>query len=139
MDVAGLQDLIARALAAGGTLEAPAGGRVLRIEAGAVARPAIAGDMLAAAGPAVVLPAGAIVAPCYGIVHLTPSPGAPPFVRVGDTVAAGQRVCLVEAMKVFHPVTAPVAGRVAEILAEAGVEVARGAALLRVDAAAGGG
>lgn len=136
MDVAGLQALIGRALAAGDTLEVPAGGRVLRIEAGAVARPAAASDMVAASGPTIALPAGAIVAPCYGIVHLTPSPGAPPFVRVGDAVAVGQRVCLVEAMKVFHPVTAPVAGRVAEILAEAGAEVARGAALLRVDAGA---
>lgn len=42
-----------------------------------------------------------VTAPLYGVLHLTPSPDAPAFVRLGDAVQAGQTLCVVEAMKMF--------------------------------------
>ena len=67
-----------------------------------------------AVGPA---PAGEIVtSPMVGTIYLQPQPGAPPFIKAGDTVAAGQTLLLVEAMKTMNPITAPKAGKVVEIL-----------------------
>jgi acetyl-CoA carboxylase biotin carboxyl carrier protein len=51
-----------------------------------------------------------------GTAYLSPEPGAPPFVKVGDTVAAGQTLMVVEAMKTFNPIPAPRAGTVTAIL-----------------------
>jgi acetyl-CoA carboxylase biotin carboxyl carrier protein len=78
--------------------------------------------------------AGAVVikASLYGVLHLTPAVGEPPFVSVGQSIEAGQTVAVIEAMKMFHPVKAKVAGQVVEILAEAGVEVEAGQALFRL-------
>jgi acetyl-CoA carboxylase biotin carboxyl carrier protein len=62
-------------------------------------------------------PAGEVVtSPMVGTIYLQPQPGAPPFTKVGDTVAAGQTLLLVEAMKTMNPITAPKAGKVLEIL-----------------------
>ncbi|NKB22310.1 MAG: acetyl-CoA carboxylase biotin carboxyl carrier protein [Alphaproteobacteria bacterium] len=59
--------------------------------------------------------AGAVTAPMVGVVYLSPEPGAPPFVKPGDTVSEGQTLLLIEAMKTFNPVRAPRAGKVVEI------------------------
>lgn len=61
-------------------------------------------------------PPGAILSPMVGIVYLTPEPDAPPFVTVGQHVEAGQTVLLIEAMKSFNPMTAPISGVVKQIL-----------------------
>jgi acetyl-CoA carboxylase biotin carboxyl carrier protein len=53
-----------------------------------------------------------------GTIYLTPEPGAPPFVTVGDSVALGQTVLIVEAMKTMNPIPAPRAGKVTRILVE---------------------
>lgn len=45
-----------------------------------------------------------VESPMVGVCYLAPQPGAPPFVQVGDTVAAGQTLCLLEAMKLFNEV-----------------------------------
>jgi acetyl-CoA carboxylase biotin carboxyl carrier protein len=68
-------------------------------------------------------------APMYGIVHLEPSPGTPPFVRVGDPVRAGQTLCLMEAMKVFSELRAERDGTIEAVLVQAGQEVEAGQAL----------
>ncbi len=47
-----------------------------------------------------------------GVAYLSPEPGAPPFVAVGQTVTAGQTVLLIEAMKTFNQIKAPKAGTV---------------------------
>ncbi|WP_302474433.1 acetyl-CoA carboxylase biotin carboxyl carrier protein [Sabulicella glaciei] len=73
-------------------------------------------------------------APSFGVFHLTPDPGSPPFVTVGTTVEAGQTLCLIEAMKVFTSLTAPSAGVVQAILAEAGDEIEAGQILFRLRA-----
>lgn len=75
---------------------------------------------------------GEVRSPLYGILHLTPAPGEAPFVVVGDTVAAGQTLCIVEAMKMFHQVKAGHPGRVLALLAEAGHEVESGQPLFRL-------
>ncbi|MHC0612073.1 acetyl-CoA carboxylase biotin carboxyl carrier protein [Komagataeibacter oboediens] len=73
-----------------------------------------------------------ITAPSYGVFHLSPSPGAPPFVTVGQAVQAGQEVGLVEAMKVFNAVRATQAGEIAAVLVEDGTEVEAGTPLFRL-------
>jgi acetyl-CoA carboxylase biotin carboxyl carrier protein len=60
--------------------------------------------------------AGAVNSPMVGTAYLSPEPGAPAFVKIGDTVAEGQTVLVVEAMKTFNPIHAPRAGKVVEIL-----------------------
>jgi acetyl-CoA carboxylase biotin carboxyl carrier protein len=54
--------------------------------------------------------------PMVGTVYLQPEPGAPAFIKVGDTVQAGQTLFIVEAMKTMNPIPAPKGGRVVEIL-----------------------
>lgn len=54
--------------------------------------------------------------PMVGTVYLQSQPDAPPFVKVGDTVTAGQTLLIVEAMKTMNPIPAPKAGKVVEIL-----------------------
>ena len=59
---------------------------------------------------------GAVKSPMVGTVYLAPEEGAAQFVKVGDTVATGQTILLIEAMKTFNPVLAPRAGKVTAIL-----------------------
>ena len=72
-------------------------------------------------------------APMYGVLHLTPSPGEPAFVKVGDRVREGQVLCVIEAMKMFNTIEAECAGKISAILAEAGKEVEVGQALFRIE------
>ena len=60
----------------------------------------------------------AVKSPMVGTVYLSPEPGSKSFVEVGDTVAAGDTLVIVEAMKVMNPITAPAAGTVKEILVD---------------------
>mgnify|MGYP001795541897 CR=1 FL=1 len=60
--------------------------------------------------------AGALKSPMVGTAYLAPEPGKPNFVRVGDTVAAGDTLLIVEAMKVMNPITADKAGTIKSIL-----------------------
>ena len=55
-----------------------------------------------------------VTSPMVGTVYLSPQPGAPTFVKVGDAVTDGT-LCVIEAMKTINPVPAPAAGRIAEI------------------------
>ena len=73
-----------------------------------------------------------ILAPMHGILHLTPSPDAPAFVQLGETVQVGQTLAVLEAMKMFHALQSDVGGRVVAILASSGSEVAAGQPLFRI-------
>lgn len=73
-----------------------------------------------------------IEAPMFGVVHLTPAPGEAPFVRVGDTVAQGQVLCTIEAMKMFNSIESEIAGTVLAILVNAGDEVESAQPLFRI-------
>jgi len=93
------------------------------------------------AGPAVVSaePAAAasdaITAPLTGVFYLSPSPQAPPFVHVGSTVAAGDVIGLIEAMKLFNEIRTTKNGRVRKIIATNGQLVRARAPLIELDPA----
>lgn len=69
---------------------------------------------------------GAVTSPMVGTIYLAPEPGAANFIAQGDTVAAGQTLMLVEAMKTFNEIKAPQAGVVREIRVENGAPVEYG-------------
>ncbi|SDM88383.1 acetyl-CoA carboxylase biotin carboxyl carrier protein [Geodermatophilus siccatus] len=60
--------------------------------------------------------AATVRSPLVGTFYAAPSPGADPFVRVGDEIEQGQTVGIVEAMKLMNPIVADEAGVVAEVL-----------------------
>jgi acetyl-CoA carboxylase biotin carboxyl carrier protein len=72
-----------------------------------------------------------VQSPLYGVLHLTPAPGAPAFVQVGDVVEPGQILCLIEAMKMFHAVRAGRRARIDAMLAIPGVEIDAGAVIFQ--------
>ncbi|PLQ01312.1 acetyl-CoA carboxylase biotin carboxyl carrier protein [Cupriavidus pauculus] len=91
--------------------------------AGAPVAPAAA----AAAEAAPQLPAGHVVtSPMVGTFYRAPSPGAAPFMNVGDTVKEGQTVCIIEAMKLLNEIECDKAGVIKEILVENGQAVEYG-------------
>ena len=75
-----------------------------------------------AAAPASAPPAaaaehpGAVKSPMVGTVYLSGEPGSAPFVAPGASVAAGDTLVIIEAMKVMNPITAPKAGVVRQVL-----------------------
>jgi acetyl-CoA carboxylase biotin carboxyl carrier protein len=71
--------------------------------------------------------------PMVGTFYRAPSPGAKPFVEVGDTVKAGQTVCIIEAMKLLNEIEADKGGVVKAILAENGQPVEYGEPLLAIE------
>jgi acetyl-CoA carboxylase biotin carboxyl carrier protein len=73
---------------------------------------------------------GAVISPMVGVAYLSPEPGAPMFVSVGQSVAAGQTLLLIEAMKTFNQIRAPKAGTVMRILISSGAPVEYGEALM---------
>lgn len=70
----------------------------------------------APAAPAARAAGDLVKSPMVGTVYMSPQPGADAFIKVGDTVAAGQTLLIVEAMKTMNPISAPKAGKVVEIL-----------------------
>ncbi|KAA5606772.1 acetyl-CoA carboxylase biotin carboxyl carrier protein [Roseospira marina] len=76
---------------------------------------------------------GAVTSPMVGVVYLAPEPGAPNFVKIGDTVDEGATLLLIEAMKTFNPLRAPRAGRVAAILASDSMPVEYGEPLVIIE------
>ena len=85
--------------------------------------PAVVGTAEKAA-PAAASPKKHFVrAPMVGTFYRSPSPGAKPFVEVGQTVKQGQTLCIIEAMKMLNQIEADRNGVVAEILVENGQPV----------------
>ncbi len=80
-------------------------------------------------GGATTRTSGVVKSPLYGIVHLTPTPDAPPFVMPGDVIQEGQVICILEAMKIFHEIKADRSARLEKILVLSGEEVDAGAPL----------
>ena len=76
---------------------------------------------------------GAVSSPMVGTVYDAPEPGAPPFVKVGDTVTAGQTVVIIEAMKVMNQIPSPRAGTVRQILVANAEPVEFGHPLMIID------
>ncbi len=76
---------------------------------------------------------GAVKSPMVGTAYLAPEPGKPAFVNIGDKVAAGQTLLIIEAMKTFNPIKAPKAGTVSKIIIGNAQPVEFGQVLLIVD------
>ena len=72
---------------------------------------------------------GLVASPMVGTAYLQPEPDSPPFVKVGELVAEGQTVLIIEAMKTMNQIPAPRAGRVKAILVDDGSPVEFGAPL----------
>lgn len=77
-----------------------------------------------------------VPAPVMGTFYRRPAPDAPPFVEPGDEVGPDTTVAIVEVMKLMMPVTADVAGRVAEVCAEDGAMVEEGQPLFLIEVTA---
>jgi acetyl-CoA carboxylase biotin carboxyl carrier protein len=80
-----------------------------------------AGGSEMAASPAAAAPKGHVVkSPMVGTFYRAPSPGAKPFVELGQSVKQGEPICLIEAMKLMNEIEADIAGEIKEILVENG-------------------
>ncbi|HNQ49171.1 MAG TPA: acetyl-CoA carboxylase biotin carboxyl carrier protein [Hydrogenophilus thermoluteolus] len=92
------------------------------------ATPAVSAPTNETAAPADSgLPPGHVVkSPMVGTFYRAPSPTAPPFVEVGSHVTVGDRLCIIEAMKLMNEIEADVAGVVKAILVENGQPVEYG-------------
>jgi acetyl-CoA carboxylase biotin carboxyl carrier protein len=113
--------------------------RIRVVRAGtATAAPAVATPAAAAIAVAPAVPAasdiaahpGAVISPMVGVAYLSPEPGTPPFVTVGQSVIAGQTLLLIEAMKTFNQIRAPKAGTVAAVLVQNSSPVEYGEVLI---------
>ncbi len=91
--------------------------RKVRVARGGYA-PAPAAAPAPAVEPALPDTAGALKSPMVGTAYLAPEPGAPDFVKVGDSVKEGDTLVIVEAMKVMNPIAADKSGTVKAILIE---------------------
>lgn len=110
-----------------------------------VPAPVPAAAPVAAAAPSVAAPVAetanedytnspnAVKSPMVGVVYLSADPKSPNYVKPGDTVAEGDTVCLVEAMKTFNPVKAHKGGKVVKILVESGDPVEYGEPLVVIE------
>ncbi len=70
--------------------------------------------------------------PIVGTYYEAPSPGAPPFVKVGDTVKEGQVLCIIEAMKLMNEIEADVSGEIAKMYVPNGSPVEYGMPLFGI-------
>jgi len=87
----------------------------------------------APATPAAVAPQGHVVtSPMVGTFYRAPSPGADPFVQIGDTVKEGQTICIIEAMKLLNEIESDAAGVIKEILVDNGQAVEYGQPLFLI-------
>jgi acetyl-CoA carboxylase biotin carboxyl carrier protein len=73
-----------------------------------------------------------VKSPIVGTFYEAPSPGAPPFVKVGDNVEVGQVLCIVEAMKLLNEIESDVAGEIVKKLASNGQPIEYGQELFAI-------
>ncbi len=133
-----------------GEIELSDGERSIRVArpttiAAPAAAPIAVAPMAGAGAPVAVVPVavaapgdhskhpGAVKSPMVGTAYLSPEPGKPIFVNVGDKVNAGQTLLIIEAMKTFNPIKAAKAGTVTQILIEDKQPVEFGQALMIVE------
>ena len=74
-----------------------------------------------------------ITSPMVGTFYSSSTPGGKPFVQVGDTVSAGQVVCIIEAMKLMNEIESEVSGKITKICIEDGQPVEYGQVLMYVE------
>lgn len=109
--------------------------RIARLPGGATLAPSqriIPSAAPPSLNPSVAHP-GMVKAPMVGTVYLAPQPGEPPFVRLGEIVAEGQALLIIEAMKVMNQIRAHRPGRIAQILVADAQPVEYGAVLMLIE------
>ena len=100
--------------------------------AGAPSAPAV--RVTASEKPAAVSEKGNfITSPIIGTFYSSPSPEKPSFVKVGDTINAGDVVCIIESMKLMNEINSEFSGKVAEIYVNNGDSVEYGQKLMRIE------
>jgi acetyl-CoA carboxylase biotin carboxyl carrier protein len=111
--------------------------RICRQTAGGTPMIMAAPQMPMAAAPAPAKPeeptGHTLKSPMVGTFYRAPSPGAPSFVEVGQSVTKGQTLCIIEAMKLLNEIESDVAGTVKAILVENGQPVEYGQPLFLID------
>lgn len=116
--------------------------RIIAVHSG-IAPAQLAPDIHAAAPPPPAAPAAPEVvkpdeglhmvhSPIVGTYYESPSPGSPPFVKPGDTVEAGQILCIVEAMKLMNEIEADVSGEIVKMLVKNGAPIEYGQELFAI-------
>jgi len=95
--------------------------------------PLAAPSLSAAAADVLLLAGHAVKSPMVGTFYRSSSPGAKAFVEVGDRVAVGDTVCIIEAMKILNEIEADKAGVVKKILADNGAAVEYGQSLIIIE------
>ncbi|MBU0587470.1 MAG: acetyl-CoA carboxylase biotin carboxyl carrier protein [Gammaproteobacteria bacterium] len=104
-----------------------------------VAAPVVVAGPAAAAAPAaqpepVAPPSGhPVKSPMVGTFYRSASPGSKPFVEIGDSVKAGETVCIIEAMKILNEIEADTSGTIKQILCENGQAVEYGQPLFIIE------
>ena len=90
-----------------------------------------------AEAPAVAAPQAVaehvVKSPMVGTFYLSASPGAKPFVEVGDSIKAGETICIIEAMKILNEIEADKSGTVSRILCDNGQAVEYGQPLFEIE------
>ena len=74
-----------------------------------------------------------ITAPLVGTFYVSPKPGEPPFIKVGDRIEAGKIICIIEAMKIFNEIEADINGTVKEVLIDDSSPVEYGQKIISVE------
>jgi acetyl-CoA carboxylase biotin carboxyl carrier protein len=114
-------------------IEYAVGDRRIRVARAATAPAPLGVASAPQAGAGSIEHPGAVKAPIVGTAYLAPQPGAPPFVRLGDSIAEGQPLLIIEAMKVMNQIRAHRPGRVAQILVADAQPVEFGAVLMLIE------
>ena len=119
-----------------GQLHAHAEPRFFAVPAAPAAAPELAAGPVAGTSAPPVVPATpapaaeeglhTVKSPIVGTFYEAPSPGAPPFVKMGDTVEVGQVLCIVEAMKLLNEIESDIAGEIVKKLATNGQPIEYG-------------
>jgi acetyl-CoA carboxylase biotin carboxyl carrier protein len=120
---------ISRALP-GGQMMMPTTPATMLVPAGGAPAAAAAAAVAAAEEP--VEEGHVVKSPMVGTFYRSPSPGAPSFIEIGQTITAGQTLCIIEAMKLLNEIESDVAGVVKKVLVENGQPVEYGQPLFLV-------
>ncbi len=119
-------------------IEIERGGERIRIGRAPRTTQIAAAPMMAPVPPAAAAPEagkhpGAVPSPMVGTAYLAPSPGAKPFIDVGQPVKAGDTLLIIEAMKTMNQIPAPRSGTVTQILVEDGQPVEFGEPMVIIE------
>ena len=96
--------------------------------------PGAAAPVASPAIPVAAQPTGhTLKSPMVGTFYRAPSPGAPPFVEIGQSVSKGQTLCIIEAMKLLNEIESDFSGTIKAILVENGQPVEYGQPLFLIE------